>query len=128
MLPRRPFRYGLLAANARILKCVHIYDILVRTSIFTVQQVYVPVVAENYVVKLELGTGKGEEGGSIELCLWDTPGQEDYPRLRPLAYANADVILICFAIDDRTSLENVEEKAGVWHMMRRQFERGDVDH
>lgn len=72
---------------------------------------YVPVVAENYVVQVDVGaSGSGEDGNRTDVCLWDTPGQEDYPRLRPLAYANAHIILICFAIDDRTSLENVEER------------------
>ena len=69
------------------------------------------MVADNYVVEVDLGTNYREHDGNIKICIWDTPGQEDYPRLRPLAYANAHIILICFAIDDRISLENIEEKA-----------------
>jgi Ras family len=48
----------------------------------------------------------------IELALWDTAGQEEYDRLRPLSYPDSDVILICFAVDYPTSLENVEDKVG----------------
>jgi Ras homolog gene family, member A len=46
----------------------------------------------------------------VELALWDTAGQEDYDRLRPLSYPDSHVILICFAIDSPDSLDNVQEK------------------
>ena len=42
--------------------------------------------------------------------LWDTAGQEDYDRLRPLSYPDRHVILICFAVDSPDSLDNVQEK------------------
>ncbi|KAL0236924.1 hypothetical protein PCE1_000321 [Barthelona sp. PCE] len=41
------------------------------------------------------------------LDLWDTAGQESYDRLRPLSYHNADVILVCFSVDNHASYENV---------------------
>jgi len=44
------------------------------------------------------------------LALWDTAGQEDYDRLRPLSYPDTDVILMCFSIDSPDSLENIPEK------------------
>lgn len=44
------------------------------------------------------------------MALWDTAGQEDYDRLRPLSYPDSHVILICFAIDSPDSLDNVQEK------------------
>jgi len=46
----------------------------------------------------------------VELALWDTAGQEDYDRLRPLSYPDSHVILICFAVDSPDSLDNVQEK------------------
>lgn len=46
----------------------------------------------------------------VELALWDTAGQEDYDRLRPLSYPDSDVIVMCFGIDNPDSLENITEK------------------
>lgn len=37
-------------------------------------------------------------------------GQEEYERLRPLSYANANVILMAFALDSVDSLDNVLSK------------------
>jgi Ras homolog gene family, member A len=51
-----------------------------------------------------------QSGKIVELALWDTAGQEEYDRLRPLSYPETDVILICFAIDSHASLENVTDK------------------
>ncbi|KAJ2767306.1 GTP-binding protein Rho1 [Coemansia nantahalensis] len=49
-------------------------------------------------------------GGIVELGLWDTAGQEDYDRLRIMAYPDADVVLVCFSVDVIESLANVFEK------------------
>ena len=46
----------------------------------------------------------------IRLFLWDTPGQEDYDRLRPLSYPDTDVFLLCFSVVSPTSFANVAEK------------------
>lgn len=43
----------------------------------------------------------------VELALWDTAGQEDYDRLRPLSYPDTDVILMCFSIDSPDSLGEI---------------------
>ncbi|VEU22055.1 DEKNAAC103080 [Brettanomyces naardenensis] len=67
-------------------------------------ELYVPTVFENYVADVEV------DGRRIELALWDTAGQEDYDRLRPLSYPDSNVILICFAVSAPDTLENVEEK------------------
>ena len=67
-------------------------------------EVYVPTVFENYVADIEV------DGRQVDLALWDTAGQEDYDRLRPLAYTDTDVILMCFSIDIPDSLENIPEK------------------
>lgn len=50
------------------------------------------------------------DGKSVQLALWDTAGQEDYERLRPLAYSKAHVILIGFSVDTPDSLDNVKHK------------------
>ena len=63
-----------------------------------------PTVFENYVADVDV------DGKHVELALWDTAGQEDYDRLRPLSYPDSHVILICFAVDSPDSLDNVQEK------------------
>ena len=65
---------------------------------------YVPTVFENYVTDCRV------DGRSVQLALWDTAGQEDYERLRPLAYSRAHIILIGFSVDSPDSLENVRHK------------------
>ena len=50
------------------------------------------------------------DGKPIILGLWDTAGQEDYDRLRPLAYPQTDVVLICFSIASPASFDNVRNK------------------
>jgi len=75
-------------------------------------EVYVPTVFENYVADIEV------DNKQVELALWDTAGQEDYDRLRPLSYPDTDVILMCFSIDSPDSLENIQEK---WHPEVRHF-------
>ena len=70
------------------------------------QQRYVPTVFENYITqKHHHPTNK-----TVELALWDTAGQEEYDRLRPLSYPETDLIFVCFAIDCPNSLENVMDK------------------
>lgn len=65
---------------------------------------YVPTVFENYVTDCRV------DGKSVQLALWDTAGQEDYERLRPLAYSKAHVLLIGFSVETPDSLENVKHK------------------
>ncbi|CAG8620990.1 29755_t:CDS:2 [Gigaspora margarita] len=67
-------------------------------------KIYVPTVFENYVADVEV------DGKHVELALWDTAGQEDYDRLRPLTYPDSHVIMTCFAIDSPDSLDNIQEK------------------
>lgn len=69
-----------------------------------VAQSYVPTVFENYVTLVQF------DGKTVELALWDTAGQEEYDRLRPLSYPESNVILIVFSVDFPTSLANVQDK------------------
>ena len=65
---------------------------------------YIPTVFENYVTLVPF------DGKLVELALWDTAGQEEYDRLRPLSYPESDVILIVFSVDFPVSLGNVQDK------------------
>ncbi|KAF4510832.1 hypothetical protein G6O67_002691 [Ophiocordyceps sinensis] len=69
-------------------------------------QKYVPTVFENYISYAT----HPPDGKSVELALWDTAGQEEYDRLRPLSYPETDLIFVCFAIDCPNSLDNVLDK------------------
>lgn len=70
------------------------------------EQKYVPTVFENYITQ----TTHQPSSKTVELALWDTAGQEEYDRLRPLSYPETDLLLVCFAIDCPNSLENVMDK------------------
>ncbi|KAF5317294.1 hypothetical protein D9611_004038 [Ephemerocybe angulata] len=61
-------------------------------------------VFDNYVAEIRL------DEKPVHLALWDTAGQEEYERLRPMSYSKSHVILIAFAIDTPDSLENVTTK------------------
>ena len=83
--------------------------------------IYVPTVFENYVADFEV---EGKQVSwerykrfwckycklQVELALWDTAGQEDYDRLRPLSYPDTDVVLLCFGLNAPDSLVNITEK------------------
>jgi small GTP-binding protein len=57
------------------------------------------------------------DGKTISLGLWDTAGQEDYDRLRPLSYPQTDVFLICFSLVSPPSYENVRTKVSRHHWL-----------
>jgi len=65
---------------------------------------YLPTVFENYTAQMK------REKEVILLHLWDTAGQEDYDRLRPLSYPGADVLLLCFSTISQASYDAIREK------------------
>ncbi|KAG5682534.1 hypothetical protein PVAND_011881 [Polypedilum vanderplanki] len=73
---------------------------------------YVPTVFDNHACTITV------DNKEYSLTLWDTAGQEDYERLRPLSYPNTDCFLLCYSMDSRTSFENVSSK---WNPEIRHF-------
>lgn len=65
---------------------------------------YVPTVFDNFSANVAV------DGNVVNLGLWDTAGQEDYSRLRPLSYRGADVFVLAFSLLSRASYENVLKK------------------
>lgn len=65
---------------------------------------YIPTVFDNFSANVSV------DGSIINLGLWDTAGQEDYSRLRPLSYRGADIFVLAFSLISRASYENVLKK------------------
>ncbi|UYV78762.1 RhoL [Cordylochernes scorpioides] len=59
---------------------------------------------ENYSGIMEI------DNVNVSLALWDTAGQEEYERLRPLSYPMTDAFLLCFSIDNMASYNNIVTK------------------
>ncbi|KAK0527781.1 Rho GTPase [Tilletia horrida] len=71
----------------------------------TFPEQYEPTVFETYVKSVVL-----PDNSVVELSLWDTAGQEDFDRLRSLSYADTNIVVLCFSVDNPVSLQNVADR------------------
>ncbi|XP_053328736.1 rho-related GTP-binding protein RhoF [Spea bombifrons] len=76
---------------------------------------YAPSVFEKITTSVTIGNKE------IFLHLYDTAGQEDYDRLRPLSYQDVNLVLICYDVTNPTSFDNVLIK---WYPEVHHFCRG----
>ncbi|XP_037373382.1 rho-related GTP-binding protein RhoD [Talpa occidentalis] len=65
---------------------------------------YTPTVFERLSVNLQM------KGKPVHLQIWDTAGQVDYDRLRPLFYPDASVLLLCFDVTSPYSFDNIPNR------------------
>eukprot|EP00689_Sawyeria_marylandensis_P002724 EC824423.1.p1 GENE.EC824423.1~~EC824423.1.p1 ORF type:complete len:207 (+),score=89.90 EC824423.1:46-666(+) len=100
-----------MANAAQHIKCVIVGDGAIgKTSLLWVYannnfpQEYVPTVFDNYSTNVVI------DDKTINLGLWDTAGQEEFDRLRPLSYPGSNVFLIGFCVVNQSSYENVKQK------------------
>ena len=80
-------------------------SIIIRIITDTFPQDYIPTTFDN-----SHGKNLVYHGTSVSAWFWDTAGQEDYDRLRPLAYPQADVFLLCVCLTNPVSVQNAESK------------------
>mmetsp|Transcript_17107 Transcript_17107/g.31016 ORF Transcript_17107/g.31016 Transcript_17107/m.31016 type:complete len:179 (-) Transcript_17107:180-716(-) len=65
---------------------------------------YMPTIFDTYSVNTCI------DNKLVSLSLWDTAGQEDYDKLRPLSYPLTDCFILCFSTLNPKSLDNVKTK------------------
>ncbi|RZB40594.1 ras-like GTP-binding protein RhoL [Asbolus verrucosus] len=65
---------------------------------------YIPTVFDVYSMTIPINQK------DYTVILQDTAGQEEFDKLRQLAYKETDVFILCYAVNDKNSWDNVKEK------------------
>lgn len=92
-------------------KCVTVADrgvgktcLLISYTSHSFPDEYIPTTFETLCSNLII------DSKPVRLDLFDTQGHEEYDRLRPLSYSDADVFLICFSVVSFVTYEHVKTK------------------
>ncbi|XDC67930.1 hypothetical protein R6Z07M_019112 [Ovis aries] len=98
-------------AEGRGVKCVLVGDGAVGKTSLVVSYTtngypteYIPTAFDNFSAVVSV------DGRPVKLQLCDTAGQDEFDKLRPLCYTNADIFLLCFSVVGPSSFQNVSEK------------------
>jgi len=93
------------------IKCVVVGDgavgktcMLISFTTNTFPKEYVPTVFDNFFTNVSL------DGQIVNFHLWDTAGQEEWDKLRYLAYPETDCFILCYDITNKDSLANLKQK------------------
>ena len=93
------------------IKCVALGDgavgktsLLMSYSYNKFPEEHIPTVFDNYSAEVVI------DGVGVSLGLWDTAGQSDFDKMRPLSYPGTDIYLLCFALNSRSSFEHIKTK------------------
>ncbi|MEN2500180.1 MAG: hypothetical protein MHMPM18_004347, partial [Marteilia pararefringens] len=71
-----------------------------------------PLKEEFYIATIfdNINCEKRLDNTLYQIEIWDTAGQEDYDKLRPLAYEMTDVVLFIFDTTEPSTLRNIKDK------------------
>ena len=71
---------------------------------------YIPTIFDTYSLKMVV------DSQEVNVGLWDTAGQEEFAKIRPMSYPNTNICLIIFSIDSPESFDNAIKKVLLLYM------------